>query len=364
MTNSTIKSNSVPSVRDSNIELYRVITMFLILTGHYVFNSGLLVEIWGNLSAKSLFFYSMGIWGKTGINGFVLITGYYMCTSKITIRKFIKLLLQIEFYKIIISTVFLFVKYSGYSLNDYIFDLLPIRSISTDFVGCFLLFYLLIPFYNIALKGLSKEMHSKLIMLLLFIYSIMIYVPKSHVDFNYVSWFTVLYFVGSYIRLHPEGIYKSDNVKIWGVLTAISILLSLLSVISIIALNKYCSTSTHPFVFVLDSNALLAFLTGVTSFMFFKNLKMRYSKIINLIASTTFGILLIHANSDVMRNWLWIDIVDCVGHYNISHYALYFIGSSICIYLVCSVIDWIRISTLEKWIFNHLDKTRFFLVNN
>ena len=360
MADSIIYSHKSTNVRDSNIELYRVITMFLILTGHYVFNSGLLVEIWGNLSAKSMFFYSMGIWGKTGINGFVLITGYYMCTSKITIRKFIKLLLQIEFYKIVISTIFLFVKDSGYSVNDYIFDLLPIRSVSSDFVGCFLLFYLLIPFYNIALKGLSKEMHTKLILLLLFVYTFMLYVPKSHVDFNYVSWFTVLYFVGSYIRLHPDSIYKSENVKIWGVFTAVSILLSLLSVFSIIALNRFCSTDIHPFIFVLDSNALLAFLTGVTTFMFFKNLKMRYSRIINLMASTTFGILLIHANSDVMRNWLWKDVIDCVGHYDIPHYALFFIVSSICVYCVCSLIDWTRINTFEKWTLNYLDK-KFFI---
>lgn len=76
--------------RNSNLELYRIIVMMLIVAHHYVVNSGLMDELVKDpLSSKSLFFYIFGMWGKTGINCFVMITGYFMCKSHITIRKFL-----------------------------------------------------------------------------------------------------------------------------------------------------------------------------------------------------------------------------------------------------------------------------------
>ena len=84
--------------RDSNLELFRIITMMLIVAHHYVVNSGLTSLIYENLSKpNSIFLLLFGAWGKTGINCFVLITGYFMCQSNITCRKFIKLGLEIEF---------------------------------------------------------------------------------------------------------------------------------------------------------------------------------------------------------------------------------------------------------------------------
>ena len=76
--------------RESNIELYRIIAMFLIVAHHYVVNSGLTAfggPVYADpLSIKSLFLLIWGAFGKIGINCFVLITGYFMCQSKISQR--------------------------------------------------------------------------------------------------------------------------------------------------------------------------------------------------------------------------------------------------------------------------------------
>ena len=73
--------------------------MLLIVAHHYVMNSGISELMLDNqLAFKSIFFYLSGAWGKTAINCFVMITGYFMCTSRITLKKFIKLIFQIEFY--------------------------------------------------------------------------------------------------------------------------------------------------------------------------------------------------------------------------------------------------------------------------
>ena len=97
-------------MRNSNLELFRIIVMLFIVAHHYVVNSGL-TDLNGPIgcdpvSAKSIFLLLFGAWGKTGINCFVLITGYFMCKSQITLKKFLKLLLQIMFYKVVINSIF------------------------------------------------------------------------------------------------------------------------------------------------------------------------------------------------------------------------------------------------------------------
>ena len=97
--------------RSSNLELYRIICMLMIVAHHFVVNSGLtadggILDMYPN-SANTIFLRLFGAWGKTGINCFMLITGYFMCTSKITFRKYLKLLLQVYFYKLLFFAIFL-----------------------------------------------------------------------------------------------------------------------------------------------------------------------------------------------------------------------------------------------------------------
>lgn len=211
-------------VRNSNLELYRIIVMLLIVAHHYVVNSGLmdiLEEV--PLSGKSLFYYWFGMWGKTGINCFVLITGYFMCKSTITIRKFLKLLLEIEFYNIAIFAIFVFVGYEVFTLKGLVVALLPAYTLSQNFASCFLLFYLCIPFLNILINNLDKSKHLNLLVLCLIIYTLFGTLPMFSVTMNYVSWFCVLYIISSYIRLYgitPRKI--SDRATNMGLFVAYS----------------------------------------------------------------------------------------------------------------------------------------------
>ena len=76
----------------------------------------------------------------------------------------------------------------------------------------------------------------------------------------------------------------------------------------------------------------------------------------NTIAASTFGVLMIHANSDTMRQGLWKDVVNCTGVYYLPYACLYAIGSVLAIFAICILIDYIRIHTLEKWTFKYIDR--------
>ena len=76
--------------RDSNLELYRIIVMLLIVAHHYVVNSGVMDRMYEeSLRANSVFLFLFGAWGKTGINCFIMITGYFMCKSHATLEKYL-----------------------------------------------------------------------------------------------------------------------------------------------------------------------------------------------------------------------------------------------------------------------------------
>ena len=339
-------------VRNSNIELFRIIVMFFIVAHHSIVNSGLMPLIIADYpSKKSIFLVFFGWAGKVGINCFVLITGYFMCTSQITLRKGLKLLLQVEFYKIILFCIFVVSGYVELSHKTLFKGLMPITNISDGFVSCFLAFFCFIPFLNILIKGMNKRQHLILVCLSLVVYSL----PSQifmEVTFNYVGWFMVIYLIASYFRLYPPQ--WSNNTTKTGLL---AVLLLTISLLSVLAWPQYCifrGREPSFYFFVIDSNKPLAVATAITLFLFFKNVRIGYSRVINTIAASAFGVLLIHANSDAMRQWLWKDTLNNAGHFE-QDICLYAVMSVTVIYITCTIIDIIRIQLFERPIFKAID---------
>ena len=93
--------------------------------------------------------------------------------------------------------------------------------------------------------------------------------------------------------------------------------------------------------------------TGINSFMLFKNLQVPQSQLINTVAASTFGVLLIHANSDAMRQWLWKDTLQVP-----THFLLIALVSVIGVFTICTVIDIARARLTEPWF---IDKTEKFI---
>ena len=331
------------SKRESNIELFRIILMLLIVAHHFVVNSGL-TSLDGplyssGLNWRTVFLLIFGAWGKIGINCFVLITGYFMCTMQISAKKFCKLLFAVLFYNLVITSFFWYIGYESLNIYHFIYFVFPFHNISTGFVSCFLLYYLSIPFINRLIGTINEREHKCLIALFLFTYTFFGTVPFFYVNMNYVSWFIVIHFIAAYIHKYPKAVYR--NCQNWSKRLAFLILADIASILFCYVVGEKTGKSDAWF-FVTDCNTLLALLTAFASFLVFKQLKIEANRWINLIAKGTFGVLLIHANSDIMRRWLWKDTVDVVGHYSSSVLIPYAIGSVILIFIVCVFIDLLR----------------------
>ena len=341
MNNSIEKQEQVVvKQRESGLELLRIITMLLIVAHHYVVNSGLLEQIQTNpLANHSIFLLIFGAFGKTGINCFVLITGYFMCKSSITLKKFLQLFIQIKFYRILFYLIFLISGYMNFNLASFTKTLLPIWNINKNFTSCFLILFLSIPFLNILITNMNQKLHRNLLYLTGFVYVFMGSIPKFTIQFNYVTWFCIIYFIGAYIRLYPPKIFERYIIR--SSMLFISLLLSTLSIIIFHYISYKYNLLLWDF-WLSDCNKILAVITSISAFVFFKYLKIPYNKTFNIVASTTFGILLIHANSDTMRQWLWKDFLNNIDFYNTEYIYLHSFLSVIFVFTVCSLIDYLR----------------------
>ena len=342
--------------RQSNIELLRIIAMLLIIAHHLVVHSGLLAQfgpIYSNpAELKSQCALILGAFGKTGINVFVLISGYFYAKKEFHFEKYAKLFLEVLFYRVLIHIIFLCAGFEHFTTLDYIKIVIPFSTIGTLFIDSYLAFLLFIPFLSKLVSVMNQKQHRNLVLLLLALFSLLgnIKAPGIRISImNYLSWFIVLFFVGTYIRLYPHKFFS--NVKF---LFCSTISLLLLSCASIIFCwqNKWID----PYYFVSDSNMPLAFLLGVSLLLLFNTIRLPYNKFINTLAIGTFAVLLIHDHSAIMQRWLWHDILKITSYYKEPYAFLYYILVTIFIFVLCSTFDQIRIRFIERPLFTFQQK--------
>lgn len=92
--------------------------------------------------------------------------------------------------------------------------------------------------------------------------------------------------------------------------------------------------------FVNNANKLFALFTAITIF-FFYNLNFRTNRIINALASSTFGILLLHQNWIVPEyNWQHIfNNLNAFENYSCLNFLLHVMESVTIVYITSAIID-------------------------
>ena len=318
--------------------------MLAIIAHHYVVNSTVtqLFVYDGTASIQQYFLEVWGMWGKTGINAFILISGYFMCKMHLSLERYAKLVVQILFYGFTIMIIFALCDYQPLTIKAILSRLFGLlKNINKGFTASFMAFYAFVPFYNKLISVLSKQHLIYLVgglLLVMTVCSTFLFAPTM----NEPIWYMTLYFVAAYIRLYPSK--WTDNLK----LSAIVLFISVTLAIVVCLLCVYLSNHTGNFIFasykwhlVSDSNKALAFIIGLSAFLTAKNFHMGHSKIINSLAAGCFGVLLIHASSDTMRQWLWQDICNVPGMLtsDLPTLIAQAIAVPIIIFLICTFID-------------------------
>lgn len=346
-------------LRQSNFELLRIVAMFFIVMHHYVVNSGVLDEFseGGGCLANYAFLKFIGAWGKTAINPFVILSGFFMCTRRLTIERYCKVLLVWACYSWIIFIALALCGYESFGPARLSDQILPVFvEVDVGFTASFMWFYLGIPIYNLIINGVDRIGLYKLtgFLLLMFVVPITFF-QNTHV-FHHVFWYMTMYFVGACIRLYPFK-WMDDQKIITRVFVSLIVIASIGRCVGRIFQNAGLDSIAVVFR-VQESSTLFAFAIGLFMFLFFRNINLAFNKGVNMAASCMFGVLCIHAESDAMRTWLWNHLcrVPEMAHTPLWILALHAFGCVVAIMVVCSLIDLVRQRWFEKPLIDFADK--------
>ena len=328
-------------LRDSNYELLRVISMFLIVFWHTIYHGNVLSNTGGALNFVIYFLFCLVIFH---VNTFILIMGYYQSRSKFKLKKFFSLLLEVGFYNLLINLILLKFKLIDYSEP-----------------------YLLSPFLNKFIEMMDRTTLKKLIMTLLICFSLIPFFTGGmlyDIDGQNVVIFVSLYFIGAYIRKYNlnNNLFKNLNLTQKRAIYIIIFLISLSFNFCLSHLQLYMTNLGNPYMsFIakkIDSKTLtynspFIIMQSISIFLFFGTFQFK-NKYINKIGTLTLGIYLVHENeyvAQVLYKMLGIDSGKMVLG---AGYIFRIIFVSIIIFIISAIIEWIR-----QIIFKYLDKNKF-----
>ena len=303
-----------------------------------------------DLTFNKVFLQVFGLGGKAGVVVFVMITGYFMVSSSFKLHKFVKLVGQIWFYSIAMLGVAMGLGLDTVTSRNMMLALLPIGVMSW-FAQNFLVLYLLTPIINRVLHWLQ---HTYYVMLL--VVSTVIWfliptvlnlwpnVPHTTFGFKHIFSFIVFYSMGAYIKLYGSHITK----KIGIIFTAIGFVGAFLGDILVDVLAMTNPTYIKQiFYFTQNDYGFFQLLLGIGLFIIFLKAKITYRPWINVVASTTFGIYLLHDNRLFLHH-MWDNVLATYQYYDSLVLPLYAIFVVALIFVVGMTVDYVRLAFIEK----------------
>lgn len=333
--------------RNTSIELLRIISMIMIMFHHFAyhgnfewnFNEVTLPHLWYD-------FILMG--GKVGVDIFVLISGYFLIENTEKLfqpKKLLKFWGQVVFYSIMTYLLSVMLRLNAFEIKQLIKVCLPITYPGWWFASTYFMLYLIHPFLNKLLHGLSKTEYQYLILMMVLCWSIIPTATTQLFESNSLLWFVTLYGIAGYVNLYG-GNQKLQSKHYFSLYFMVLIITYTVSTTFLFLGTKKEEWSTHAIDF-FEIERLPILLMAITLFMGFVTLKMNYHKWINMIASATFGVYLIH-DSSYIRYYLWTNIFKINQYQDSTFLILYSILVVFILYVSCTMIDLIRKKLLEK----------------
>lgn len=313
--------------RNMNIELLRIILMLMIVTLHYLGHEGILESaLTGN---KFILVWTLETFCYVGVNGFVIISGYYLVSSTLKIKKLLALILQIVSTAAIIYITFVALGLAPISKQNALGAIFPVLTGRYWFATSYIGLYCLVPFLNIIVKNTTKQQMQVLLFLLSALFCswnafFPILTTVTTQGGYSVVWLVCLYFFSAYLRLY----WKYDiNKYIY--------LLGFVLCCLFVAWKKCTGNALF-----LSYVSVPITIASLLLFLFFRDVKIKNHLLRNAIAYVsplTFGVYLISDNV-WMRSVLYSKILYTTGHSFGSSEIVWIIPASVIAIFVGSML--------------------------
>lgn len=340
--------------RQSNIELLRIIAMLMIVAHHFAVHGNFNFST-ETVSVNRLWIQFFHYGGKIGVDIFVLISGYFLVNAKFKLNKLMKLWIQMFTYSVLFYLIFAM---RGGRMNfdvvGFVRCLFPITYSHWWFASAYFMLYLFLPYINRFLHTLEQESYQRLLVLMTCCWCIIPTILAYAWQCNDLLWFIYLYAVAGYYRIYhlKQKIKGRTCIVAAFALTAFAFLV--IMILDCIG-KRFSFVGIHALFF----SSMQRFpVPAIAFFMFavFEKIQIPFNKFINIISSATFGVYLIHDDSNV-REYIWKGIFKNALFSESSYLIPYSILVIFLVYVVCTVIELLRIYYIEKHYMSMIDKT-------
>lgn len=338
-----MEKTQVKAKRQSNFELLRIISMILIIAHHYAIHGGF--ELSKQAFSAQLFFVQiLSYGGKLGVNLFVLISGYFLVTSRCKLKKAVNLWLKVTLFSGCITLFFYITGIYSISNKDLFQSFFPIIYNSYWFATAYFMIYILSNYINKMIYAVDRKELLQLIFILTVFISVLPTFLKATIPVSNIFWFFLIYIIAAYIRLYNPAILNKKyclalGIAVYG--------LCLLSCFLFDILGTHWPVFSKYTTYFSGINMTTTLVTSVLLFAGFKNLSMNFSSVINTVAASTFGVYLIRDNR-YMRWFLWGKLFRNADFYNSSFLVLHAFVAIGLTFVVCTLGDLIYRKLIEQ----------------
>ena len=150
-----------------NFELLRIISMIMILILHFNFYTGFI-----KMEKFNIIFSFLEHACIIAVNIYVLITGYFLIKSKISLKKILKLELEVLFYSIIIYIIMVLIGQHQFNIKEFILYFAPCITKKYWFFLAYIGLYLIAPYLNILANSINRRQYRNLLIITALIFII------------------------------------------------------------------------------------------------------------------------------------------------------------------------------------------------
>lgn len=292
--------NTMPKVRESNLELLRIVAMFFIVLHHLIAhgmrNVGYLAYPLEEICLdKQIPLILLNAFTVVAVNCYVLISGYFGINP--TWKKLWNLFAICAFYSVGHYLVYALLN-NTFNIKTFVYSFLPFsHNQGLWFVTCYIGLFLISPLLNASVSYLNEKKESEWLKVLgglaiiTFYFGYLWRTELNHYGFNLVN-FIFLYMIGRYLNIKNTFIQKRlKNYHLFGGYLVCTFIIVSLGIFLLL----YKGTADYMFYWVWRYNSPFVILGSCFLFMFFNSFTIRI-KWINYIATSTFSVYLIHEN--------------------------------------------------------------------
>jgi len=333
------------SVRQSGIELLRIILILMIIALHYF--HGEKGGLFNNVDNNSFNYYASHIIESfciISVNVFVLITGYFSIK-----KNYVKVSKVINLFAIAIFYGFVFLIFSVTVIKTDNSLMMNMKELYNTvccnwFLDIYCILFLFIPFINKLLNSISQKQFKLLLLISIIVFNVVSIVNNIVLkDGGYgIINFIILYMIGAYISKYDVKPFLNKKIICISIIT---ICTAITFVFSLYNLKAW------------DYSSIFNVIASVAMFLIFRNVKFE-SSIINKLSSYTFSVFIIHANRFITK-FLYRDIFKSDEYWNNNMMVVNLIKSIFGIYIVCLVIEFLRRLLFGRIIDKNIGKIKF-----